>query len=440
MTEPGIGNNQPHPARSSEIPRLGRVRWTICAMLFVATSINYMDRQVISLLKPTLQQSIGLTEIDYGYIVAAFQLAYAIGLIAAGRLVDKLGARRGYPLFMSVWSLATIAHALARSALGFGVARFFLGLGEAGNFPAAIKTVAHWFPQRERSLATGILNSGTSIGAILAPAIVPWITIQFGWRAAFIATGLLGLPWIAWWLKKYHHPWEHPALSAAELHHILGTDEAQQSAKTEVPWLQLLTCRQTWAFAIAKFLTDPIWWFYLFWLPSFFHSRFNLDLSHLGLPLIIVYNLSMLGSIGGGWLPAMFRFSADPARARLTAMFICACLVLPIFRAGHVQSEWTAVALLSLAVAAHQGWSANLFTIPSDMFPPSTVGAVVGIGGMAGSIGAVLFSIFVGKILEVTHSYVTLFGISASAYLVAIAVIHILAPGLKKASFALRES
>ena len=434
MSQSQTANNQQLEKNSTVTPPLGRVRWTICAMLFVATTINYMDRQVIGLLKPTLQQNIGLTEVSYGYIIAAFQLAYAIGLISAGRLVDRLGSRIGYPLFMGVWSLATMAHALAGSAFGFGVARFFLGLGEGGNFPAAIKTVANWFPQRERSFATGVLNAGTNVGAILAPASVPWITIRYGWRTAFVATGLLGIPWIVWWFKQYRNPSEHPTLTGAELQHIRSGAEVQ--IETQIPWFRLLSYRQTWAFAIAKFLTDPIWWFYLFWLPSFFHSRFNVDLSHLGLPLIIVYNVSVIGSIVGGWLPSLFRFSANPARARLTAMSVCACLVLPIFRAGSLKSEWAAVALLSLAVAAHQGWSANLFTIPSDMFPPSAVGAVVGIGGMVGSVGAVLFSVTVGKVLQLTQSYVTLFGIAATAYLLAIAVIRILAPGLKKVEFA----
>src|SRR6202795_4114882 len=307
MSESQSGNSGKREENSAITPRLGRVRWTICAMLFVATSINYMDRQVIGLLKPTLQQSIGLTEVNYGYIIAAFQLAYAIGLIGAGRLVDRLGSPIGYPLFLGVWRLATLAHALGRSALGFGVAGFFLGLGEAGNFPGAIKTVANWFPQRERSLATGILNAGTNVGAILAPATVPWITIRYGWGPAFVATGLSGIPWIVWWVKKYRNPSEHPALTGAELQHIRSS--ADEQIGTQIPWFKLLSYQQTWAFAIAKFLTDPIWWFYLFWLPSFFHSRFNLDLSHLGLPLIIVYNLSMLGSIGGRWPPAMVRFS-----------------------------------------------------------------------------------------------------------------------------------
>ena len=421
-------------AGSSLGGRPGRVRWTICAMLFAATSINYMDRQVIGLLKPTLQNSIGLTEVHYGYIVAAFQVAYAVGLVAAGRLVDRLGSRVGYSLFMGVWSLAGMAHALARSALGFGIARFFLGLGEAGNFPAAIKTVADWFPQSERSLATGIFNSGANVGAIIAPAIIPWITLRFGWRAAFLTTGAFGVLWIPWWLKSYRKPSEHSTLTRAELLHICH--EAGTQMEPDIRWLKLLTYRQTWAFSIAKFLTDPIWWFYLFWLPSFFDSRFHLGLSHLGLPLIIVYNVSAIGSIAGGWLPALLRsLLLDAANARMSAMLICAGLVLPIFAAGSLNSEWAAIALLSLAAAAHQGWSANLFTIASDMFPRSAVGTVVGLGGMAGAVGGVLFSVSAGKILQLTHSYVSLFGISASAYLISIAILHILAPGLKKVDF-----
>jgi ACS family hexuronate transporter-like MFS transporter len=411
--------------------RLGRVRWTICAMLFVATSINYMDRQVIGLLKPTLHTAIGLTEVDFGYIIAAFQAAYAIGLLVAGRLVDRLGSRTGYSLIMGTWSLAAMAHALARSALGFGVARFFLGMGEAGNFPAAIKTVAEWFPQSERSLATGIFNSGANVGAIVAPALIPWITLRFGWRAAFLATGLFSATWILWWYLNYRKPSEHPTLTGAELRHIYQQAAVQMGP--QIPWLKLLTYKQTWAFAISKFLTDPIWWFYLFWLPSFFDARFHLGLSHLGLPLILVYNMSAIGSIGGGWLPAPFRrLGLDVAGARMATMTLCASLALPIFYASHVHSEWAAIALLSLAAAAHQGWSANLFTTASDMFPSSAVGAVVGIGGMAGSVGGVLLSISAGKLLQVTHSYAVLFGISASVYLIAVLVLRVLAPGLHK--------
>jgi ACS family hexuronate transporter-like MFS transporter len=434
MNQVHLRSEQEQAAAVSQPARPGRVRWTICAMLFAATSINYMDRQVIGLLKPTLESSIGLTELNYGYIVAAFQLAYAAGLIASGRLVDRLGTRAGYSLFMGVWSLAAMAHSLARSALGFGTARFFLGLGEAGNFPAAIKTVADWFPQSERSLATGIFNSGSNVGAIVAPAIVPWVALRFGWRAAFLATGLSGLPWIAWWLKNYRIPSQHPSLTSAELHYIHG--EAAGLKDADIAWMKLLVYRQTWAFSIAKFLTDPIWWFYLFWLPAFFDSRFHLGLSHLGLPLIIVYNVSAIGSIAGGWLPALFSgMRLDAAKARMFAMLFCASLVLPILAAGRVNSEWAAIGLLSLAAAAHQGWSANLFTTASDMFPRSAVGAVVGIGGMAGAVGGVLFSVGAGKILQLTHSYVVLFGISASAYLISVAVLQILAPRLKKVSF-----
>ena len=405
-------------------------------MLFVATSINYMDRQVIAILKPTLQQSIGLTEVSYGYIVDAFQIAYALGLLAAGRLIDKLGTRIGYMLMMAVWSLSAMGHALASTAMEFGFARFFLGLGESGNFPAAIKTVAEWFPQNERSLATGIFNSGANVGAILAPAIVPWVTLRYGWHAAFLTTGLFSALWIAWWLRNYRKPTEHPTLTSAELRHIYQEAAVEMGPSPIVPWRRLLGCRQTWAFSTAKFLTDPIWWFYLFWLPSYFSSRFNLDLSHLGLPLIIVYNVSAVGSIGGGWLPAPFRrLGLSSNYARLAAMLFCACLVVPIFTATSLKSEWAAIALLSLAAGAHQGWSANLFTTSSDMFPRSAVGAVVGIGGMAGSVGGAIFAFFAGHILQLTHSYASLFGIAASAYLLALVVLCLLAPGLKKVEF-----
>jgi ACS family hexuronate transporter-like MFS transporter len=415
--------------------RLGRVRWTICAMLFVATSINYMDRQVIAILKPTLQHSIGLTEVNYGYIVDAFQIAYAFGLLAAGRLIDKLGTRIGYMLVMAVWSASAMGHALASTALEFGCARFFLGLGESGNFPAAIKTVAEWFPQNERSLATGIFNSGANVGAILAPLLVPWVTLRYGWHAAFLSTGVFSALWILWWLRNYRRPGEHPTLTSAELRHIYR--EAAAEMGPSVPWRRLLSCRQTWGFSIAKFLTDPIWWFYLYWLPSYFSSRFSLNLSHLGLPLIIIYNVSAVGSIGGGWLPAPFRrMGLSPVNARLAAMLFCACLVVPIFSASRLTSEWAAIAVLSVAAGAHQGWSANLFTTSSDMFPQRAVGAVVGIGGMAGSIGGAIFAFFAGHVLELTHSYAVLFGVASSAYLLALLVFYLFAPGLKRVHFA----
>ncbi len=427
--------NNPTPGNLSTGTRLGRVRWTVCAMLFAATSINYMDRQVIAILKPTLEHSIGMTEISYGYIVDAFQIAYAIGLLAAGRLIDKLGTRIGYMLVMVTWSLSAMGHALASTVLEFGFARFFLGLGESGNFPAAIKTVAEWFPQNERSLATGVFNSGANVGAILAPAIVPWVTLRYGWHAAFLTTGVFSVLWILWWFRYYRRPADHPTLTAGELRHIY--QQAPADLNPSMPWGRLFSYRQTWAYSAAKFLTDPIWWFYLFWLPSYFSAKFNLNLSHLGLPLIIVYNVSALGSIGGGWLPAPFRrLGLLPNYARLVAMLVCASLVVPIFTAASVQSMWTAIALIGVAAGAHQGWSANLFTTSSDMFPRSAVGAVVGIGGMAGSVGSALFAFFAGHILQLTHSYGILFGIASTAYLLALIVLYLLAPGLKKVEFA----
>jgi len=324
-----------------------------------------------------------------------------------------------------------MGHALAASALGFGIARFFLGLGESGSFPAAIKTTAEWFPQRERALVTGIFNSGTNVGAILAPAFIPWITLKFGWHAAFLATGLFGALWIVWWIKRYYSPEDHPRVSASELQYIRD-DPAEPVA--QIPWTKLLTYRQTWAYSAAKFLTDPIWYFYLYWLPKFLDSRYHLGLGSIGLPLIVVYNMSAVGSIGGGWLPTAFnKAGMSMAQARLSAMLICACLILPIFLASRVNSLWSAVGILGLATAAHQGWSANLFTTASDMFPRSSVGAVVGIGGMAGSVGSVLFSLSTGWVLQSRHSYAPLFSVAAASYLVGMLFLLILAPGLRKA-------
>ncbi len=409
------------------------MRWTVCAMLFVATSINYMDRQVIALLKPTLQQSIGLTELNYGYIVDAFQIAYAAGLLGVGRLIDRLGTRVGYMLVMAVWSLSAMGHALATSAMEFGVARFCLGWGESGNFPAAIKTVAEWFPPKDRSLATGIFNSGANIGAILAPAFVPWVTLRYGWHAAFLITGLFGLPWIVWWFLRYHTPQGSPQVGEGMLRQAPSTTDAAPT----ISWRRLLSFRQTWGFSLAKFLTDPIWWFYLYWLPSYFSSKFNLSLAHLGLPLIIIYNVSAVGSIGGGWLPAPFRrMGLSSSYARLAAMLFCGAVVVPIYTAAGLKTEWAAIALLSLAAGAHQGFSANLFTTASDMFPRSAVGTVVGIGGMAGALGGAVFAFFAGHVLQLTHSYRILFAIAACAYLVAVLILCLLAPELKKVEFA----
>jgi ACS family hexuronate transporter-like MFS transporter len=418
-------------------------RWTICAMLFVATSINYMDRQVLSILKPvlegatlhlqpffrgwpTVEQSISLNEIQYGYIVDCFQIAYALGVIFAGRLVDRLGCRRGYPIVTGVWSLAAMGHALVTSVAGFGLARFFLGLGESGNFPAAIKATAEWFPPKERALATGIFNSGSSVGAILAPFVVPWVALHFGWRASFLVTGVFSATWIVWWSIRYRKPRE--------------TMDWSRGVELVVPtgpvlaWWRLLYYRQTWGFVLGKFLTDPVWWFYLFWMPSYFSAHFKLNLSHIGLPLIVIYVLSTVGSVCGGWLPKGYvRMGMRLKPARLAAMLTCACLVVPIAVAGGLQSEWVAVGLLSLAASAHQGWSANIFTTASDMFPAEYVGTVVSFGQVGGAVGGAIFAAAAGHILQFTHSYVPLFVYSGFAYLVALFILRTLAPGLKRA-------
>ena len=428
--------------------RIGNVRWSICAMLFVATTINYMDRQVIGLLKPVLQLpfsqgGIGMTELSYGYVVDAFQVAYAAGVLLAGYFVDKVGTRIGYMVIMALWSLSAMGHALANTVFQFGIARFCLGIGESGNFPAAIKTVSEWFPQSERSLATGIFNSGANVGAIIAPILIPLVYAQFGWHAAFLVTGIFSMSWILLWFLMYRKPTDHPRLTKTELDYInsdtIQTVSAEQlkaaSKSGKVPWIRLLGLRQTWAFAIGKFLTDPIWWFYLFWLPGYFSVHYGLDLKHIGLPLIVVYNATTIGSVGGGWLPAPFRkLGFSPAKARMAAMLFCALCVMPVFFISFVNSIWVAVALLSLAAAAHQGWSANIFTIVSDMFPRSAVGSVTGIGAMAGSCGGVLLATFTGWLLQVSgNNYLPLFGIAASAYIIAFLVIITLAPGLKRA-------
>jgi ACS family hexuronate transporter-like MFS transporter len=411
--------------------RVGNVRWTICALLFVATTINYMDRQVLSILKPTLQHSIGLSEQGYGNVIALFQVSYAVGLLLAGRLIDKLGSRLGYSVIMALWSLAALGHALVSTVFGFGVARVLLGLGESGNFPAAIKTVADWFPRRERSLATGIFNAGATAGAIVCPLTIPWITIHYGWHAAFLFTGLLGLPWIIWWGVKYRKPADHPTLSGAELRHIY--EESAQQMGPNIPWTRLLTYRQTWGITLGKGLTDPIWWFYLFWIPGFLDSRFHVDLSHLGLPLIVVYTASTIGGILGGWLPNLFeKFGMHGYKARYGAMFVCACFSLPMLFAGGVTNMWLAVGLLSLATAGHQGWSANVYTTASDVFPSSVVGSVIGIAGMAGSVLGTVLSLTAGRILQLTGSYNSLFILAGSVYMVAFICLQIFAPGLKR--------
>ena len=409
--------------------RVGRCRWSICALLFFAATINYMDRQVIGILKPSLQTEIGWTEIEYSWIVFSFQTAYAIGLLVVGRLIDWLGTRKGFSIAIVAWSLAAMGHALARSVIGFSVARFLLGLGESGNFPASIKTVAEWFPKKERAFATGIFNAGTNVGALVTPLVVPVITLAWGWRWAFILTGAVGFIWLIFWLALYHRPEQHPKLSSAELAHI-RSDPPESTAK--VSWASLLPHRQTWAFAIGKFMTDPIWWVYLFWLPDFLNKRHGLSLKDFGLPLVVIYVIADMGSISGGWLSStLIKRGWTINAGRKTAMLVCALCVVPIVFASQASNLWVAVSLIGLAAAAHQGWSANIFTIASDTFPRRAVGSVVGIGGMAGAVGGMLLSLLVGAVLEKTGNYLPVFIIAGSAYLLALAVIHLLAPRLE---------
>jgi ACS family hexuronate transporter-like MFS transporter len=416
---------------ASMVTRLGCLRWTICGLLFFATTINYIDRQVIGILSKDLQAAFHWTEIDYGNIVAAFNAAYALGLLFAGRLMDRFGTRIGYTVALTVWSFAAMGHALARSAFGFGVARAALGLGEAGNFPAAIKTVAEWFPKKERALATGIFNAGSNVGAIVAPLTVPWVALHYGWQWAFILTGAIGLVWLAFWIPLYARPEAHPRLSKAELDYIQS--DPADPAGTKTPWLRLIPHRQTSAFAIGKYMTDPIWWFYLYWIPNFLRQNHGLDLSTIGPPLIAIYVIADVGSIGGGWLSSMFiKRGWTINRARKTAMLVCALAVTPIVFASNVKSLWVAVGIVGLAAAAHQGWSANIFTMASDMFPRRAVGSVVGIGGMAGAFNGATMAVIVGYILEVTHSnYRIPFFIAGSAYLIALLIIHLLVPRME---------
>ncbi len=409
-------------------------------MLFAATTINYMDRQVLGLLKPTLmlgaaQGGIGLTEESFGTVVAFFTFFYALGQLGAGRFVDKVGTRIGYMVIMAVWSISAMSHALVNSVFQLGIARSFLGLGESGNFPAANKANAEWFPQKERSFSFGIFNCGANVGVILATLLVPIAVHYFGWHSAFLITGFFSASWILLWFFKYHKPAEHPTLSAAELAYI--NQDPPEKPGPSIPWVKLFGYRQTWAYAIPKFLTDPIWWFYLYWLPGYFSDRFHLSLAGLGLPILIVYNASAIGSIYGGYLPATFiRIGLSATRARIAAMLLCACLVVPIFFINNLQvdnfGKWCAIGLLSLAAAAHQGWSANLFTTASDMFPRSAVGSATGIGTMTGALGGVLIAKLAGHVLQITGSYSFLFIIAASVYLISLLINVVLAPGLKR--------
>lgn len=418
--------------------RIGNYRWTICALIFFATTVNYLDRQVIGILKPLLKTDLGIGEAEYGYIVTAFQMAYAAGMILAGRVIDKIGTKIGYALSLIFWSIAAMAHALAKGPAGFGAARAFLGISEAGNFPAAIKTVAEWFPKKERALATGIFNSGTNIGAIIAPIVVPWLASKWGWQMAFIATGAIGFIWLIFWFIFYEVPEKQKRLSSAELAYIKSDQESED--KTSIPWLTLLKYRQTWAFVVGKFLTDPIWWFYLFWIPGWLHDVRGLDIKSFGLPLVVIYTATTVGSIFGGWLSS-FMISRGVAvyKSRRRAMLLFALLVIPIvFTQTRGITLWSAIALISLAAACHQAWSANIFTTVSDMFPRNAVASVTGIGGMAGAVGGMLVAILAGNILEfwekqgsIQTGYLTLFIIAGTAYLIAWILFNLIAKNME---------
>ena len=409
--------------------RVGRFRWVIVALLFAATAINYIDRQMIGVLKPTLSDEFGWSESDFAYIVFWFQLAYAIGYISFGRVVDLLGARLGYAIAIVVWTLSHMAHGFASGVTSFAAARFGLGIGESGNFPAGIRAVTDWFPQRERAFAIGLFNAGANVGAIITPLLVPVLVIAFGWRAAFFLTGLFGIAWLVVWWAVYRHPTEHKRVGRSELAWIQQdpADPAEQ-----IPWTRLLGRRETWAYALGKFLIDPIWWFFLFWLPGYLFERYDMDLTTFGLPLAAIYLISDVGSVAGGWMSSRLikaGYSANFAR-KATMAFWAVC-VFPIWFAQDIASVWGAVLVIGLATAAHQAFSANLYTLPSDIFPRAAVGSVIGIGGTVGALGGMGMALFTGYILDATGSYHVLFAICASAYVLALAVVHVLSPRLE---------
>ena len=433
------------PTAQATATKIGNYRWTICALVFFATTINYLDRAVISLLKSDLSREFSWNDGDYANIEIAFKIAYAIGLLGAGRLIDKLGTKLGYFLATLLWSVAAVGHAAVKGTLGFIVARSALGLTEAGNFPAAIKTVAEWFPKKERALATGIFNSGTNIGAIVAPLTVPFIAVTWGWQWAFIITGSLGFIWVVLWMMYYEVPAKAKKLSKPEFDYIHSDLEDVPSAQdtTKVSWFSLLGFKQTWAFVIGKFLTDPIWWFYLFWLPDFLESEYGIKGTALAIPVASVYLLSTIGSVAGGYLPlSLIRKNWEVFKARKTSMLVYAFLVIPIVFAQILgqASMWLAVLVIGLAAAAHQAWSANIFTTVSDMFPKKAVGSVTGIGGMFGSIGGIFLSLFVQKQLfvhyraigEIETAYYIMFIICGSAYLLAWGIMHLLTPRMER--------
>lgn len=423
------------PARAA-LPSeaLTRYRWVICALLFFATTVNYIDRQILSLLKETLDREIGWTNAQFGWVNSAFQLAYGAGLLGFGWFVDRFGTKTGYAVSIAAWSVAAIAHSLVGSVGGFLAARSALGLGEAGNFPSAIKAVALWFPKRERAFATSIFNAGTNAGALIAPAIIPIMALKWGWQSTFIAAGVAGFLWLFFWIPLYDVPDRSRRVGAAELAFIRSDRENERPGE-KVPWLSLLGYRQTWSFIIAKFLTDPVWWFFLIWLPDFFNKTRGLNIKKSWIHIVTIYGIVTVLSIFGGWVTGyLTRRGWTVTRARKTGMFLFALCVLPILVVTRV-GDWTAVLLIGLAASAHQAWSANLYTTVSDMFPKKSVASVIGIGGMAGSAGGFIFPILTGYMLDhfealhrVTAGYAVLFSICGCMYLIAFALHHLCAP------------
>lgn len=410
---------------------IGSYRWRIVALLFFATTINYIDRQVIGILKPFISSDLGWNENDYGHIVTAFQTAYALGMLLTGRFLDKFGTRFGYLWAVVVWSIAGMAHAAARGVSSFAVARAALGIGESANFPAAVKSVAEWFPKKERAFATGLFNSGSTVGAIIAPVIVSGLTVTLGWRWAFIATGALGFLWIIFWLAFYHNPSTHPKLSKAEFEYIHQDDDDLVKNKN-MRWVKLLQYKQTFAICTTRFISDWIWWFFLFWIPDFLNKTQHINIKELVLPLIIIYLISSVGGIGGGWISSQFIKSGKGIDfARKMAILICALFVLPVMLVSQIHNLWVVVILIAFAAAGHQGWASNIFSIISDIYPKKAVGSMMGLSGFAGAVGGALSASFIGLILETTNSYFLIFTVASAMYLINWLIIRIFIPDIK---------
>ncbi|MEX1239352.1 MAG: MFS transporter [Cyclobacteriaceae bacterium] len=421
--------------------RIGNYRWFIAFLLFAATTINYIDRQIFGLLKPELERQFDWSETDYSRIVMAFTASYAIGQLVYGKIIDRIGTKLGYSISVTVWSIAAVLHAFARSTFGFGVLRALLGLGESGNYPGGVKTTAEWFPKKERALAIGILDSGSNIGACVGPILVPWLLAVYGWQAAFIITGSFGFVWLLLWRIYYKIPSEQRRLTTTEYEYIRSDGTESEESTGSVSWSRLLTLRQTWAFIAGKFFTDPIWFFFLFWLPSYFNSYFSLNLKEPSIPLVLVYAGTMIGSIGGGYLSSWLIKRGWPVyKARKTALLVAAFCVIPVVATRFTTDMWVVVGLISLSVAANQAWSANIFAVVPDMFPKKATSSVVGLGGMAGAIGSVLFPVFIGYILDfyknagnIVAGYNIIFIVCGSSFLVAWLCIHLLTPKMQKA-------